>query len=54
MTVIGSAGFTLLLWGAVLAVSVVFLYEVYAIADEFGWISGKVGRTEKGKPGGES
>lgn len=34
----GSTTFAVLLWGTVLAVFVVFVYEVYAIADESGWI----------------
>lgn len=54
MTMIGSAGFTVLLWGTILAVSAVFLYEAYAIADEFGWLSGKGGHTDTAEPGDES
>lgn len=34
----GSTAFAVLLWGTVLAVFLVFVYEVYAIADESGWI----------------
>lgn len=35
MTVLGPTAFAVLLWGAILAVAVVFAYELYALADEF-------------------
>lgn len=35
MTVLGSTAFAVLIWGAILAVAVVFAYELYALADEF-------------------
>ncbi|WP_158293670.1 MULTISPECIES: hypothetical protein [unclassified Halorubrum] len=53
MTPVGSAEFAILLWGTVSAVSAVFLYEVYVIAAEFGWIGGNGGHTGTSKPGDE-
>jgi hypothetical protein len=38
MAVIGSTAFAVLLWGTVLAVLAVFVYEVYAIGVEYGWL----------------
>lgn len=38
MTTIGPTAFSLLLWGAILGVAVVFAYEVYAIVSDAGWI----------------
>lgn len=37
MTVLGSTAFAVLIWGAILAV--VFAYELYALADEFGLVA---------------
>ncbi|WP_158298334.1 hypothetical protein [Halorubrum sp. SD626R] len=37
MTVVGPAAFAVLLWGTLFSVSLVFVYEAYAIADESGW-----------------
>ena len=39
MTAIGSTIFALVLWGAIVGVSLVFVYEVYAIAREYGWLA---------------
>ena len=38
MAAIGPTAFAVLVWGSLLGVGLVFLYEVYAIADEFGWL----------------
>jgi hypothetical protein len=38
VAVLSSTAFAVLLWGTVLAVFLVFVYEVYAIADDAGWI----------------
>lgn len=51
MGVIGSTTFAVLLWGTLLAVFGVFLYEAYAIGVEYGWIGRArevAGRSEKG------
>lgn len=37
MTVIGPTVFAVILWGSILSVFLVFLYEVYAVAGEIGW-----------------
>lgn len=34
-----ATAFALLLWGAVLAVFLMFAFELYAIADEYGWLA---------------
>ena len=39
MTAVGSMTFALLLWGGIVGVSLVFVYEVYAIAGEYGWLA---------------
>ncbi len=36
MTVLGPTAFAVLLWGVILAVAVVFAYELYALAGEIG------------------
>lgn len=36
---ISSALFALFLWGSILGATLVFAYEVYAIAAEFGWLA---------------
>ena len=38
MAVIESALFAVLLWGALLGVAIVFVYELYAIASDAGWL----------------
>lgn len=40
MAVIGSALFAVLLWGAIIGVALVFVYEVYAIAGDAGLLDG--------------
>lgn len=37
MAVIGTTAFAVVVWGSILGVLLVFLYEVYAIAGDFGW-----------------
>lgn len=34
--ILGATAFAVLLWGAILAVAAVFVYEVYALGREFG------------------
>lgn len=38
MAVLGPTPFAVVLWGAILAVGVVFCYEAYTIARETGWL----------------
>ncbi|MGM0389667.1 hypothetical protein [Natrinema limicola] len=38
MAVIGSTLFAVLLWGALLGVAIIFVYELYAIAADAGWL----------------
>ncbi|MFT4922652.1 MAG: hypothetical protein ACI8XM_001870 [Haloarculaceae archaeon] len=38
MAVIGSTLFALLLWGGILAVFGVFVFEAYTVARELGWL----------------
>ena len=38
MAPIGPMTFAVVLWAGVLGVSMVFAYEVYAIAEELGWV----------------
>lgn len=38
MTAIGARTFAVILWAAILCVGLVFVYEVYAIAVEYGWV----------------
>lgn len=38
MAAIGPALFAILLWGSILGVTLVFGYEMYAIARDAGWI----------------
>jgi len=38
MAVLGPTLFAVLLWGALLGVAIVFVYELYAIADDAGWL----------------
>ena len=37
MTPVGPAAFPVLVWGAVLGVFLVFLYEAYVLAGDAGW-----------------
>lgn len=53
MTVMGPTAFAVLLWGVLLVVSLVFVYEAYAIADEYGWIDRTVRRSNRTDRGGE-
>lgn len=39
MPVISSTIFGILLWGAIVSVAIVFLYELYAIGLDYGWVS---------------
>jgi hypothetical protein len=39
MAAIGPTGFALVLWGTLAAVALVFAYEVYALAGEYGWFA---------------
>jgi hypothetical protein len=38
MTAMGLAAFALVVWGSVVCVSLVFLYELYAVAGDVGWL----------------
>lgn len=38
MAAIGSTVFALFLWTSILGVALVFVYEVYAVAAEYGWM----------------
>lgn len=39
MAAIGPAAFAALLWGSIAGVFLVFVYEAYAIAGEYGWLA---------------
>lgn len=41
MAVLSNTVFGGILWGAVVAVAIVFFYEVYAVSLEFGWLTRK-------------
>lgn len=49
----GSTPFAVLLWGTVLSVSLVFVYQVYAIADEYGWTDRNARRSTRTGRGDE-
>ena len=38
MAVLGPTLFAVVLWGTLLGVAIVFVYEVYAIAADAGWL----------------
>lgn len=38
MAAIGPMAFALVLWGSLLGIALVFVYEVYVIAREAGWL----------------
>ena len=40
MAPMGPTAFAVLLWGGIVAVGLVFLYEVFVVAREFGWLGG--------------